>query len=1579
MNWASLISLGGHTLAILVLILSRFLSTKKNSNGLIVVECEILVKMVILVVELLKQCFIVEWMDLISTIASGITSAIILVTIGRRATLIVVLLTASVDFSRHAYGFSQIEFVDSKNLEHLLMIAGCLINGLVLSTTLWILSKKQPNRKCQTEAGSEQQKFQYNHHQASVLSKLTFAWMIPLLLKGYRNPVTTDDLQKITEEERASDQSEKLKRILSSSGETVKGLLKCCLKLNLSLIAIGGLFRLGSDIFSLTCAFSIRWLVDALQSNSTMIQNEEVQEDLTLDEFLSNPFVIAAIILMSGLFQGICSQASSHFSTLAGIRARNALAMLLYEKAVKLPVTQETVDKHEEGEEDMNADQSDNDGSKSSNPDVGHITNLVSEDLVNIREFLWNVHYIWALPLKVFVIGILVHQKVGVPGSVGVAVGVFLIIPLQLLVGKLMSDNNKKIQKCQDRRLSVSNEVIQGMKTIRLSCLENLTIGTIKQARNEELKFLMRDSWLWSVMAFLASVSTLLVATLILGLWTVFTSGSDFDTANIFTTLALLSQLTVCLSVFPVTLPIYIKAILSSKRLCEYFNRQEVSATFTSTDADKNKNNKAIVMENASFTWPCSSPALQDVTLQIMTGSLTMVAGDHQDKSAFMMSLMKELTLKDGEFQWNLMNDSVAYVGPRPWIVNATIKENILLGRPMKEKRYWKVLQACDLEADINILPMKDNTEVGENGVLLSGGQRQRLAIARCLYSKAECTVMDMPFSALDANLTTHIFREGILKILKKRKRTIILSTQRTDFWPQSDWMLVFGNGTVKAQGPFVALKRKDLLNEKDSTKPEDSGIESRTAQERWRLLKNITRLTTMPSRKSVKLTKTSGSSKMPLSRTISISHSHRRSVKRLDSSAHLGFCHNVLVQNSGPIHEEGHHDLALARALSRRFKRIPSLSPSSKCGQDLVRVAMNNSSRQLKAQASNSSIRRMSLESLSGLHFAHRFVARMASNTSQTSNLSGFSDDGLQEEDEEDGLIVDREGWEFEEHEQQGSQFRVLKAYINAGGFCNFVLLLIMSLAFQSTRVFGDNLLKDHGDGFLTKYFIATSCALVMSISATILGQNLGAAARKQLHETFVTKLFKTPLHVYDVMPVGRFMSRLADDLFIVDQKLPSCLQRLTMVSFICLAAIIVNVIQCWLFLAFAIPIMIIYYGVQYFYRKTSRQLQRIESATRSPYLSHLSDTLSSLVTLRAFREERRFVNQFCNLLEANTTALLLSQSGSRWLGVTLDILGSLVVFASVMSCLIFTPGGNGVDAIGFVLNYSLLVPIYLAWVIKFLTDLEHCLTAVERIIEYSDFASEDDENDDHETNPENNNRSHDLHFEGVSLAHDIRPVVHNLCLKIPAGQKVAIVGRSGSGKSTLAGALVRVTYIMNGKITLDNQDIQTWPLKALRTTISLVPQDASIFGGTLRSFLDPLSQLPDSEIISLLGKLSIDLPLSTEIKLSGENLTKAQRQELHLARVLLRKSPVIVLDEATSAIEIEREKKFVQVLIKTASKDGITFINIMHRLTNVMEFDRVLVFGDGRLLEDGPPKELLQKPMGFFSALWRSAGKEF
>ena len=370
-------------------------------------------------------------------------------------------------------------------------------------------------------------------------------------------------------------------------------------------------------------------------------------------------------------------------------------------------------------------DSTEHDEAVNMNIDLGNIVNLAAEDTNNIREFIWNVHYIWALPLKMTIIFGLVYTRLGISAAIGSVLGTVIIIPLQVIIGKAMSDNNKKILETEDKRLQLSAEALQSMKTVKLNCWEEFIQKRIQDERDKELRCLRRDSFYWSVMAFLAGISTLLVTTITIGIF-IGIEEESFTAANLFTAMALFNQLTVCLSVFPVTIPIFIKGVVSKKRILQFFSRPESYGTCIALDKnDHLEEDKKLDQDNdedpsteksakkficgltdASFRWTDSSPdTLHSLNMTIPEGVLTVVVGrSGSGKSSLLAAVLKEMQQTGGtrEFDTEEKYSKYAVLPQNPWLMNASIRDNILFGRPYKVKRYMKTVRACDLHMDID-------------------------------------------------------------------------------------------------------------------------------------------------------------------------------------------------------------------------------------------------------------------------------------------------------------------------------------------------------------------------------------------------------------------------------------------------------------------------------------------------------------------------------------------------------------------------------------------------------------------------------------------------------------------------------------------------------------------------------------------------------------------------------------------------------------------------------------------------------------------------------------------------------------
>jgi ABC-type multidrug transport system fused ATPase/permease subunit len=418
-------------------------------------------------------------------------------------------------------------------------------------------------------------------------------------------------------------------------------------------------------------------------------------------------------------------------------------------------------------------------------------------------------------------------------------------------------------------------------------------------------------------------------------------------------------------------------------------------------------------------------------------------------------------------------------------------------------------------------------------------------------------------------------------------------------------------------------------------------------------------------------------------------------------------------------------------------------------------------------------------------------------------------------------------------------------------------------------------------------------------------------------------------------------------------------------------------------------------------YYRNVARELKRLESVSRSPIYSHFSETLNGLPVIRSFKRAQKFQAENERRVDDNLATFNVLKVVDRWLSVRLELLGNIIVLAAAALTVV---ASSKAGAAGISLNNALSVTSLLNWAVRNVVETESMMNSVERVlfitqntpVERPEFVSGFNSSiflpSDHwsaVTPPTNDSDliqngwpwQGGLIFSGVKLRYraDMEQVLKNLTLSIQPGERVGVVGRTGSGKSSIFRALLRLTEPDAGKIYLDGVDISAVGLDALRSGVSIIPQDPVLFSGTIRANLDPFGQISDADLWSALKKVNLletvaALPdgLSFVVAEGGENFSIGQRQLICLARALVRRSKLLLLDEATSSVDYETDA-FIQKTIKEEFK-FCTVLTIAHRLSNILDSDKVLVMDAGEVAEYDSPSNLLKDPKSFLFRLFNA-----
>uniref|UniRef100_A0AAZ3QV26 ATP-binding cassette, sub-family C (CFTR/MRP), member 9 n=1 Tax=Oncorhynchus tshawytscha TaxID=74940 RepID=A0AAZ3QV26_ONCTS len=470
----------------------------------------------------------------------------------------------------------------------------------------------------------------------------------------------------------------------------------------------------------------------------------------------------------------------------------------------------------------------------------------------------------------------------------------------------------------------------------------------------------------------------------------------------------------------------------------------------------------------------------------------------------------------------------------------------------------------------------------------------------------------------------------------------------------------------------------------------------------------------------------------------------------------------------------------------------------------------------------------------------------------------------------------------------------------------------------------------------YVPVFIILCGAGIALCLITSLTVEFLGLSAATNLHHNLLNKIIHAPIRFFDVTPLGQILNRFSADTNIIDQHIPPTLESLTRSTLLCLSAIGVIAFVTPSFLIALIPLAVSFYFIQKYFRVASKDLQDLDDSTQLPLLCHFSETAEGLTTIRAFRHESRFKQKMLELTDTNNTAYLFLSAANRWLEVRTDYLGAVIVLTAAVASIWSSGKSLPSSMVGLGLTYALTVTNYLNWVVRNLADLEVQMAAVKKV---NSFLSTESEN-----------------YEG------------SMEIKI-----------QDLGKSSLSLAFFNMVDVFEGRIIIDGIDICKLPLQTLRSRLSIILQDPVLFSGSIRFNLDPERTCTDDrlwealEIAQLKNMVkALSGGLDAVVTEGGENFSVGQRQLFCLARAFVRKSSILIMDEATASIDMATEN-VLQKVVMTAFADR-TVVTIAHLVSSILEAEQVLVFSAGQLVECDSAVNLLAQQDSLFSVLVRT-----
>ncbi|CAG8452470.1 10619_t:CDS:10 [Ambispora leptoticha] len=1310
-----------------------------------------------------------------------------------------------------------------------------LTSSIFLMVILFVLELLPKPKSEYEHLGEEESEKACPEETANIFSRLTFYWMTQLMKLGYSKYLTFEDLWDLKKEDQSTVLSRKFE--IAWKKELTKknpSLLWACVTTFGGPFFFAALFKASQDILGFIQPLLLSQLMEFVSSYGTKTEKPHAYKGI----------LIACLMFFTAVFQTILLHQYFQLCIVTGMRLRAGLVTAIYQKALRL----------------SNAARQ-----KST---VGEIVNHMSVDAQKFMDLCTYFHIIWSGPLQICLALIFLYKTMGVSIFAGVA-AMILTIPANGFLAKRMRSLQKKQMGNKDQRIKLMNEVLNGIKVIKLYAWEGAFLKKIAHIRdNLELDTLKKIAYLasiqnftWACTPFLVSFATFSIFVLI--------SDEPLTSGRVFVALSLFNLLQFPLSVFPSVITSTIEASVALNRMENYLLAEEIDQNAVIHEdyhtlenlRTENGDIELVSIKNGTFRWSRNSPEpiLNDINLSVSKGKLVAIVGRvGAGKSSLLSAILGEMEKTSGEV---IVRGTIAYVAQSAWIMNASLRDNITFGYQFEQEFYDNILEACALKPDIEMLPGGDLTEIGERGINLSGGQKARIGLARAAYCRADIYLFDDPLSAVDARVGKHIFDQviGPSGILRSKARIFV--THGIHNLSRANSIVMLRDGAVIEQGDFESLmkKKNELFNlisefgqqDQSDQSDETSSIKSQTLVEAY----------------------------------------------EIDGA------------DGDPKYEE-----TTRPPRERRFSVVTLNRP----------VMADVKSRKL-------------------------------------------------------GVELGKESLIVREESATGSvPWSVYKAYIKSSSTVAVIVFLLLMIGSQGVQYWSsENEKKGENENILLYLGIYGLIGVIYSLmtifQTIVLWVFCAIRSARRLHKEMLSGVVRSPMSFFDTTPLGRILNRFSKDQYTIDEVLPRTFSGYFRTFFMVLATISVISFSTPSFILFIVP-------MRTYYLATSRELKRLDSVTRSPIYAHFQETLGGVTTIRAYQQQDRFIEENEYRLDENQKAYFPSFSCNRWLAVRLEFLGSLIIFgASLLSVITLITTGN-IDAglVGLSVSYALIVTQALNWAVRQFCEIETNIVSVERVKEYIDLPSEAPEIIADNRPPPAWPQQGLIEYKDYATRYrpGLELILKGVSFTVMPKEKIGIVGRTGAGKSSLTLSLFRLIEATDGCIYVDDIDITKIGLYDLRSRLTIIPQDPILFEGTVAFNLDPFGTHDDVEIWQVLQSAhlkehiaKLDGKLQAKVLEGGDNFSQGQRQLLCLARALLRRSPVIVLDEATASVDVETDSH-IQETIRTEFS-WATLLCIAHRLRTIIDYDRVLVLEQGKVAEFDTPYKLLQNPDSLFRKL--------
>lgn len=1300
-----------------------------------------------------------------------------------------------------------------------------------------------------------------------------------------------------------------------------------------------------------------------------------------------------------------------HIVLKGSTQVRGAIAGLVFDKSLRLP-----------GGGAGSTSQNDASGSDGEPTAIGAggVLNLMQSDAGIIESATLQFHTLWDGPLQIAIYTSLLFKYLG--PSVLWGIGVLLLtIPINAITLRILNRLSKYEIEAKDARTKRTAESIGNMKLLKLQGWEKRFADDIQGHRNEELRRHVSRGMIRALNTAISNAVPALV--LVVTLTAYAKTGRPIVASTIFTAISLFNQLRFPLFFYPIFIDSLANGRNAIRRISSYLAAEEIVPYVENLPST---NGGSIELTNGNFLWSTSkttssdgtqtraAPALSDVKLKVNPGEVIAVVGSvGSGKSALIKGLLGELNpVARSIVQQGISSDSqeatsgssdvidrpavithgnVAYCSQEAWLPKGTIRDAIVFGREYDETRYMAAIRDAGLDMDIaqkeggtnskNAAAsgvLSHETDVGEGGNSLSGGQRARVALARALYAGEDTKVflLDDCLAALDASVGAIVF-ERLTKRLRDSNAATVIVTNDPSLPRRCDRVVLMGRvsnsrscSAIVDEGTYDDLIRRghDLTSitaaEAEAAAEEDKEGGSDDVE---RVSSHMAENAVIDPVKLMKIGESTvrlvGGSETPANYTESWSHADPESQMAMenfpDCIAELGHPMNPVASEADALLMEDDSEVEATDGSDVTASTSVQNSPSKTLSKKIASADDDMS------------------------------VGAVPWST----YMSYFKAAGRP-------LLV----------------VAMLSSYLLANGAQFFQQYTVVKWTEVGA---GDAIASALAGKYLRSLVNAAGVVSVFLWIRSYLTMKVGVSASEFFHSKMLTSVFSAPMSFFDATPSGQLLSRFGKEIETVDRGVPDSIGSVLFcfLQIFFSAGALAGVVTPGMLIPLGL-VGILYVKTMSLFRPAARDMKRVETKTRSPIYTHFGEALRGTETIRSIPgAQAHWSSQHRSFTDTNLSVYYTVKALDRWLSTRLETLGNTIVLTAAIASVFLTRAGRlKAGSAGWGLTQALSITGLMTWAVRCLTDLETNMMSVMRVKELTDIDSEEVKLDPkiskkkrmmpkEQTAPgeamrpllsdsssfnatlapmDNDALLKDgwpwrgnIQFSNTSMRYNpVSPLVlDGVTLTVPAGTTLGVVGRTGSGKSSLLLTLFRLVEIEEGgSIEIDGVDIRSISLQKLRDSLAIIPQDPVLFAGTIAYNLDATGKALPEDMWAALSAASPGLMeqfrtangLDTYISEGGKNLSLGQRQLICLARALLKKSRILVLDEATSSVDARTDQEVQETIRREFVDKGVTVITVAHRLDTVLGYDKIAVLGAGRILEYGSPAELLRTPRG-------------